>query len=104
METPNTNTLRITDEIVLATPKGTMAGFRWDGIKLANFGGKELRFNANKSAEIDAAVKSYIPDTYRKAGVDISDGPEDFIIRDNYKSNRDGSGTIVVEFDKSDLA
>ena len=70
------NELKITgNEIILSTPKGSMAGFRWDGQKLIHSTGKAMRFNAEISDSIGQAVKDSHHAKYEtKYGYEFKDG------------------------------
>lgn len=109
------NTLQITgkDTIVLATPKGSMAGFRWDGEKLIHSTGKTMKFNADVSQQIeDATINSHLPLIEKKYGYEIKDGDREgwkFVGVENdahgiYIRQIEEQKTIVVNFSKEDLA
>jgi len=61
--------------ITLATPKGSLSGFSWDGTRLVHTTGKTMQFNATVSAEIAAAVAAAHGDVYEyRYARDIVDG------------------------------
>ncbi len=107
-----TNELTITSatDITLRTPKGTLAGFRWDGAKLVHRNGKTtMAFTAAKSAEIVAAISSTTATVVeRKTGAQIASGTD----KDGWRwvAGTDGvyervtaGKAATVEFAKADM-
>lgn len=63
----NTLTVTSANRITLDQPNGSMAGWSWDGERLTHTTGHMLRFTAEKSAEIAAAVREARPSEWEFA-------------------------------------
>lgn len=107
------NILEIGNDITLRTPKGHMAGFRWDGEKLIHSTGKTMRFVDSVAQEISQAVASFRPaEREQKYGYEINGehkGEWEFIgvVGDAHglysRLVNPGTGIIKVAFAKEDL-
>lgn len=69
----NTLLVLAADRITLSNERVNMAGWCWDGQRLSHPTGKALRFSAEITAELDAAVASIAPVRYEtKRGGEIA--------------------------------
>jgi hypothetical protein len=96
---PNKLQIAGKDNITLKTPKGTMAGFRWDGAKLIHTAaGKTMSFARAISEEIEAAVQAArAAKIERKYGYEIKDGDREGWIYSHTANDAHGVYTRVIQ-------